>query len=308
MMSAERDFDLGGRKQRRAEDVERSIASRNEPRLLTPDDVLRLDEKYRVSGGRKMIFGETILSLVKRDFAFTRDMYRTTTFTPVALAAAEALLNICEFISQTEEDVGGRRVFKGVEGCGGAGSQTWALAVVGNGEKLWIDATIDNDNFVQLATKRNFQLLGLKLRDIQWSTADVITFLRNQAVINNGNGWSHEWFMGDPDWYGKHYREENDEFRFSDMHPDGNEMVRAALKIAPIVTIKAPGLMQDSEIRRLAEDVGAYVYVLDTHLTVGGREPVKERLVYFIDERFFDFSQKEDRIFLNEEVSLELGA
>jgi 16S rRNA G966 N2-methylase RsmD len=296
MTSQERDLGIGIRFEASSEDpraplVDRALESRANGVALTVADVRRLDREYRLGGGSKVIWGDTIENWVDRGFTLTENMYRTTTFTPMARRAAHILH---EFVIRGFPGVEDKTEYQGIEGCTGAGSQTYELAKAG----LWVDVTVEQDGRVALYTKQNLNRLGENGLASAMFSNNIETFLDYQYDYNNGRGRQHKWVYLDPDWYGKHYKEKEKPFRFEDMNPNGEGLIIRAMRVAPIVAIKAPLQLENEEIENvrqalLAQGRPVQVYVENMSLAVG-EEQLDERVVYFLDTSVLAFNLEDD--------------
>jgi hypothetical protein len=272
------------------------LKSRENPRAMTVEEVQQLDKIFRFGEGRKQIFNKPIEDLVKEDYLFTLDMYRTTTFGPMAEESAKTLKRLCEvFIGPKKSN----EPYRGIEGCTGAGSQTYALAKVGG---LWITTTVEKDLTVAMFTMENLEKTDVKGLVNVMSQSNIIDVLQTQRIVNNGKGPQHDWVMVDPDWLGKHYTEEGD-FSFQNMDPSGDDLVKAGLRVAKIVGIKAPNNLPDSEVFRLAMETDTHVYIRDMSLPVGNTT-VDERMIYYIDRSLTPGS---DQLILKEAVELNVN-
>jgi hypothetical protein len=245
---------------------------------MTVEDVQMMDSTFRLGGGKKEIFGQTVEDLVRKGFLITPDMYRTTTFGPIAQESASYLVTMLESYFPREKD--GR--YKGIEGCTGTGSQTFALA--SQEGKLWIDITAEQSSKTAFFTRQNLQKLGLEGLNAATYVGDIVEMLEYAKSTRISEfQYEYDWVMLDPDWEGKPFKTECP-FTLKEMRPDGENLVGLGLQVAPVVAIKAPETVRNEEFDRIARQLNVAVLVRDIKFAAEGTSH-KERFAYFVNHR-----------------------
>lgn len=269
------------------------------PPILTSEEVRYLESVLRPGGGHKQMYGVELEDGINRiKISITPDMYRVATDSRIATEAARYLHN--DILKQYlfNPNVDGKYV--GIEGCSGSGSQTWALA----NEGLWVRDAVEKNMKTSKLAVRNLELLGMRKLMLTIHTADIIDVLQTEIWAQNGSLEKLvHWIMLDPDWHGKPYKT-NEPFKFRDMSPDGNELISLALRVAPVVGIKAPTSMSTEEIAGLAADNNVNAYIRNIALPISSQELLTERMVFFVDPSSL-IGSKSDRIV--EETTIRLS-
>ena len=155
----------------------------------------------------------------------------------------------------------------------GTASLTASIILTGHN----LEVTVDYDHWVLHLGKHNLDALGIDNHN-EWLNQDALVFLSNYARDHR----QVDIIYADPSWPGNRFHTpRKGKFRLRDMNPTGDEVVRMALKVSPIVALKARNDLDMDEVWRLKKELNSNVFVVTGVLPISEKRILKEKMIYF---------------------------
>lgn len=229
--------------------------------LLTEEEAILLGQVKGGPGFQRIMFGMKVGDAIRSGYRITRKGYFESTGTAAADNTSQVLK---ELLDDNDE-------LPLLEPFGGIGSNTWSFA--SHGLRV---AVVEKHQFTYDCLVNNITQAGLTEKVITLP-GDGDFFMKSQIL--SGSRFSGVYL--DPPWNGSYKYDLSKPFRFENMDPNADLLIRAAIEIAPVVSLKVPQNIDTDEVRFLGENLGCGTMV--HYQNVEGRiREFTQATVYFL--------------------------
>lgn len=229
--------------------------------LLTEEEAILLGQVKGGSGFQRIMFGKKVGDAIRDGYKVTRKGYFESTGTAAADNTSNSLRKL--IADNSDQTL--------LEPFGGIGSNTWSFAI--NGLNVVV---VERHPFTYECLINNLAKAGIENQVIALP-GDGDYFMKNQKLV--GKRFSAVYL--DPPWNGSYKYDLSKSFRFEDMDPNADYLIRAAIMVSDIVSLKVPQNIDTEEVKSIGGNLGCGTLV--HYQNVEGRiREFTQATIYFL--------------------------